>query len=203
MKVLGLDLSLRSTGACILYGDGGRPKCRTFLFAQPKASSVEERTERLCAIAEGIVELFDREKPDLVVIEAPAKDQKYQGAAIGELHGVVRSQLYLAFKIHPIVKESTQLRKAVVGTIGRKFVDYQKRNGKMGRRVDYGKVRGKSGRMKLATIKDIVEVRLRDAGWEFPSQDEMDAYVAARFGWNKLVSECDSDDGERSEPGLA
>ena len=30
-------------------------------------------------------------------------------------------------------------------------------------------------------------MRLKDRGLEFPTQDEMDAYVAAKYCWKKLV----------------
>jgi len=210
-RVLGLDLSLRATGACILEGDlSEKPECKTKLFRQGKADTVETRTLRLVAIAEDVLGFFEAERPDLVVIEAPAKDQKYQSAAIGELHGVIRTQLFLAFGVHPMVKESTMLRKMVVGKIERKFEEVVTGNGKKKRRVTYGMVRGKSGKMKRATIKDVIEVRLRGEGWEFPSQDEMDAYVAARYGWNELVSfsgcvtdEQGREDDERAQPGVA
>ena len=169
-RVLGLDLSLRSTGACILEGDpSGRPECKTHLFRGDKAKTVEERTLRLIDIAEDVLSLFEEERPDLIVIEAPAKDQKFQGAAIGELHGVIRTQLYLAFGIHPMVKESTTLRKAVVGKIDRHFEEVIVNKGtkkeRKKRRITYGMVPGKSGKMKRATIKDVIELRLREEGW--------------------------------------
>ena len=211
-RVLGLDLSLRATGVCILEGDlSKRPTCKTRLFSQEKADTVEDRTLRLISVAEAVLDFFEAEKPDLVVIEAPAKDQKFQSAAIGEMHGVIRTQLFLAFGVHPMVKESTMLRKAVIGKIERKFEDIQTGKGKKKRRITYGMVPGKRGsKMKRATIKDIIELRLREEGWEFPSQDEMDAYVAARYGWNELASfpGCVTDDqlrenDEGAQPGVA
>ena len=204
MKVLGLDLSLRATGACILEDVGEeRPRCWTTLFTQPEAKTIEERTERLCAIAGFVLSLYGKESPDLVVIEAAAKNQVYQGAAIGELHGAVRTQLFLAFGVHPAVCQATQMRKAVVGKIERKSetvtITRGKRKGKKKQVVSYGMVPGKSGRMRRATVKDVVEQRLREWGWEFPTQDEMDAFVAAKFGLLNSSPGQATDGGRREE----
>lgn len=210
MKVLGLDLSLLSTGACVLEGELGKePQIRTFLFPQAKASGVEARTERLVALAEDIVGLVERERPDHVIIEAPAMNQKWQAAAIGEVHGVVRVQLRLAFGVVAIVKQASQMRKAVIGTIEKVLEKTEDKKGKGKRRWSYGKVPGKSGKMRKATIKDIIALRLKEQGFEFPNHDEMDAYVAARYCWDTVAppTGCTADEpeenNERAQPGVA
>lgn len=188
MKVLGLDLSLRATGVCLLEGDEDKtPAIRTELIPQPEAKTAEARIMRLVAIAEVIVKIIREEKPDHVVIEAAAKGQVWQAANIGEIHGVVKVQVFLENGQIPMVKEATEMRKAVVGEIKRVRVSYLDKNGESKSRVSYGEIPGAHGKNKRATIKDIIEMRLADRGLKFPSQDEMDAYVAAKFGWDKKI----------------
>ena len=201
MRAVGLDLSLRATGICVLDGEpGADPDFRTLLLAQPKAKGVEEVTDRLISIVGSVMDVVAEKKPDVVVIEAPAMNQQWQAAAIGELHGVVKVQLKLAFGIIPLLIQATQLRKSVVGLITKELEEYTDKKKKKRRRWSYGSVLGKSGRMRKATVKDAVESKLRELGLEFPNQDEMDAYVAARYGWNKIApSECLEDEPEYSE----
>ena len=187
MKVLGLDLSLRGTGICLLEGEpGAEPTKRTELVPMNEAKTVEERVLRLVAITERIVSLINGENPDHIIIEAAAKDQKWQAAAIGEIHGVVKVQVYLASGKFPWVKESNTMRKEVVGEIKRVFVTYEVK-GKKKRRVSYGQVPGANGKTRRGTVKDVIEARLKERGLTFPTQDEMDAYVAARFCWGKVA----------------
>lgn len=189
MKVLGLDLSLKGTGICVLEGDpASKPSMRTERFAQPEAKTVVEKVRRLEAIAEHIVQLMDGERPDHVIIEAPAKNQVWQAAAIGEVHGVVKLQIYLATRKIPWVKEATEMRKVVVGKIERKMVPVAGKNGKIKKQVSYGQIDGARGKKKRATVKDIIEMRLGELGLRFPTQDEMDAYVAAKFCWDKVIA---------------
>jgi len=202
MKILGLDLSLRGTGACILEGSLKKePKIRTFLFAKPRAKGVREEIERLIAIAEDVVGLVEKECPDHIIIEAPAKNQKWQAAAIGEVHGVIKVQIFLATGKVPVVKESTQMRKAVVGKIEKSQEIFRDKKGKERRRFSYGTILGKRGGPIKATVKDVIERILRERGLEFPSQDEMDAYVAAEYWWRSLAvaTECVADEEEETK----
>jgi len=186
MKVLALDLSLKGTGICVLEGElGSKPAMRTERFPQPEVKTVEDRIKRLEAIAEHIVQLMDGERPDHVIIEAPAKNQMWQAAAIGEVHGVVKLQIYLATKKIPMVKEASEMRKVVVGKIERKMVPVVDRKGKVKKQASYGQIDGKRGK-KRATIKDVIEMRLAELGLHFSTQDEMDAYVAAKYCWDKV-----------------
>lgn len=210
MKVLGLDLSLLSTGICILEGDSGEePKARSFLFPKARAKGVEAVTDRLISLAEDIVGLVEEEKPDHIIIEAPAMNQQWQAAAMGELHGVIRVQLRLAFGVVPIVKQATHMRKFVVGKIDKTLEQVTDKKGKTKRRWSYGMVPGKRGKMRKATVKDAIAVRLRERGLEFPNHDEMDAYVAARYCWDTVVvsAGCTADGTEeenaRAQPGVA
>lgn len=204
MKVLGLDLSILSTGACVLEGEPGtEPEIRTFLFPQAKATGIEERDARLEALAEDLVGLFDRERPDHVIIEAPAMNQQWQAAAMGEVHGVVRLQLRLAFGVVAIVKQATHMRKLVIGKIDKTLQEVEDKKGKKKRKWSYGKVPGKNGKMRKATVKDRIALCLKARGLEFPNYDEMDAYVAARYCWNTIVSPagCSADEPEEDDEG--
>jgi hypothetical protein len=123
-----------------------------------------------------------------VVIEAPAMNQKWQASQIGELHGVVKSTIYVDKKIVPYVEQATKLRKAVVGELNSKRTKIKDSKGKLVNKVDYGTVPGRRvGTVKKATIKDIIEFRLSEQGLRFSTQDEMDAYVAAKYLWDLLV----------------
>jgi len=190
MKVLGLDLSLRATGVCVLDGvpGGDHPESVwTALFPQPQVKGVKDEVMRLIAITELVLDLIRKEAPEHIVIEAPAKNQQWQAAKIGEIHGVIKVQIFLATGIVPMVKEASQMRKAVVGTISKVQETVVDSKGKKKKQWSYGVIPGKRGGTKKATIKDAIELLLRNNGLEFPSQDEMDAYVTAKYCWNSLV----------------
>ena len=189
MRVLGLDLSIKATGICILDGDGKSDLIvRTELFPQPQVKTVEARILRLVAISEKIVSAFRRDRPDHIIIEAAAKNQVWQAAAIGEVHGAVKSQIYLHTGMFPMVKEATEMRKAVVGKIERSTILVKGKNGKVKKCVSYGEIPGaRKGKLKRATVKDVIEMRLAALGFKFPTQDEMDAYVAARYCFDKMI----------------
>lgn len=176
---------------------------RTELCPQAEAKTVEERVMRLVKITERIVSLVGGEEPDHIIIEAPAKDQKWQAAAIGEIHGVVKVQIYLSSGKFPWVKESNTMRKDVVGKIERVFVTYEDTKGKKRKRVSYGEVMGANGKKRRGTVKDVIEARLKARGLSFPTQDEMDAYVAARYCWDKVTASARgrSDDPEETKDG--
>lgn len=189
MIVFGLDLSLLSTGVCILSGDQtSPPQIQTLTLPQPKANTQQEKIERLVSICSQLVRLAKQFNPNAVIIEAPAMNQVWQMAEIGGLHWTVRMQLFLACGIIPDVEQATKLRKHVVGSISFKFDQVTDEAGKKKKKVNYGMVPSKNGKkMRAATIKDVIEMRLKEQGLIFPSQDEMDAYVCARFGWDNLL----------------
>lgn len=189
MKVVGLDLSLLSTGICILEGAySSEPMRRCILFPRDKVQGIQQSIERLLDIAHVVTSIVSEEKPNAVIIEAPAKNQVWQAAAIGELHGVVKTQLYVVCNVVPLVEQATKMRKAVIGKIERSFESFTDDSGKKKRRVSYGTVLGKSGRARRATVKDVIERVLAGRGLTFPTQDEMDAYVAAKFAWDHLAN---------------
>ena len=186
-RVLGLDLSLRSTGVCVLDGElDMEPRKRSLTMKRDKTSSIKESIERLISISDDINQIINDESPDIVVIEAPAKNQVWQAANIGELHGVVKIRMFERFHIVPWVEQVTKLRKAVIGHISSKREKTKKKDKEISK-VSYGLIPGKrDGKFKKATVKDIVELRLKERGLEFGSQDEVDAYICAKYAWDKL-----------------
>jgi Holliday junction resolvasome RuvABC endonuclease subunit len=191
--VMGLDLSLKATGVCTLrrVGDLSSPlRINTFFLPRESTSSVEQSIKRLNSISDEIIDIIYKEKITSVVIEAPAMNQKWQAAAIGELHGVVKLEIYRNRSIVPMVVQATKMRKAVVGSISSTRTKKNDSKGREVNEVNYGLIAGKrKGTFKKATVKDIVEQRLKEQGLSFNTQDECDAYVAARYGWNIMTGE--------------
>ncbi len=184
--ILGLDLSLLGTGMCVLAPDGSRLHSR--IIVGPSVSDVRGRVERLIFISEIITDTAKSYNVSHIIIEAPAANQKFQAAAIGEIHGVVKTDLHRRLGVTPMVEQATKMRKAVVGKISSKRTKYVDKEGKSKTRVDYGVIPSKIGsKTKRATVKDIIEARLASLGILFDTQDEMDAYVTARFAWNLLA----------------
>lgn len=185
MRVIGLDLSLKGTGVCVLSGARLSPQRTTVRIGRESCSGVLASIERLLSISDEIINMLEYD--DIVVIEAAALNQKWQAAAIGELHGVVKTQLYTRKNIVPMVEQATKMRREVVGKIESKRTKEKMASGKVESKVNYGLVPGKiAGKYKKATVKDIIELRLSNQGLKFDTQDEMDAYVAARYAWNLL-----------------
>lgn len=193
MKVIGLDLSLKGTGVCILEGaPDEEPSRRTMVLKRDRPKDVEGRIRLLASVCGALVDIFMKEQPDYYIIEAPAKSMSFQAAAIGEIHGTAKLQILLATGLIPMIKESTFLRKHVVGEIKSKFIVVDisrgKNKGKTKRKRSYGKVLGANGKMREASVKDIVAQRLKEGrGIEFPNYDEMDSYVTAMYCWNASV----------------
>lgn len=183
--VVGLDLSLKSTGVCVLTGQDTVPIRITRLIEGPKTSGVLQSIARLDMISGEIIALISSYDAKVVIIEAAALNQKWQAAAIGELHGVVKNKIFNQLHIVPMVEQATKMRKVVVGKIGSKREKYIDTDGEEKTRTSYGRIPSKIGKKtKKATVKDIIEGRLREQGILFDNQDEMDAYVTAKYGWD-------------------
>jgi len=81
-KVMGLDLSLTSTGVCLL----GKP------FS---INSKNKGVKRLIEISERVLHTAVLEKPQVIMLEGYSFGSKFSRAhSIGELGGVVKSVLY-------------------------------------------------------------------------------------------------------------
>ncbi len=185
--IVGLDLSLNGTGVCVVSGETAAEVVHSSLLKRETVPGVQAQVARLISISVDIIDIINKFKPNEVIIEAAARSQVWQAAAIGEVHGVVKADIVRQTGIIPRVEQASKMRKEVVGTINSKRVTYYDTKGKKKSRVNYGllpsKIKGKS---KRATIKDVIEQRLLEQGAQFSTQDEMDAYVAAKFGWITL-----------------
>lgn len=155
-RVVGLDLSVTSTGICVLVeGDDRKWTVEaTHRVGYPlkRDSSVQEKIERLVMIARKVVQTCNELPggPMSVGIEGYAFSARGAQNDLAELQGVVKSQLQLSSSVKIVVVPPTQARRHVLGA---------------------GNPKGKKG---IARI-------LRVMGLEFKTDDEADAYVIAKF----------------------
>jgi Holliday junction resolvasome RuvABC endonuclease subunit len=84
--VIGLDLSLTSTGVCVLY----RGHMKTWTYGQPKPKS---KLLRLEFHRQELASLLLRYSPALVGIEGHSFGSTSSAHSLGELHGVVKLEL--------------------------------------------------------------------------------------------------------------
>jgi Holliday junction resolvasome RuvABC endonuclease subunit len=83
LRVIGLDLSIVSTGYALPDGSTGRIKTRQ-----------RDGDHRLCVIRDRVAELVAEHRPDVAVLEdMPTKMQPTAVKAIGRVHGVVNGAL--------------------------------------------------------------------------------------------------------------
>jgi|SRR3990172_3057989 len=165
MLIMGLDLSLTSTGVCILSPGGdsrgflgmiapfSRVYSGRFGFGVTRKEDEQTRIERLIYIAKNIVEIAKSHNVELVGIENYAFSRHGANISSAELGGVVKSQLLMACKIAPTMVVASAARKDLFGTL-------KKKDGK---------------------VKDQVRAKLKADGYEFKNDDEMDAFVIALF----------------------
>lgn len=147
---MGLDLSLTSTGIEVLDSLGSRVY-GGLVGKELKKATERDRVERLVLIANTIIGLVKEHDVRHVAIEGYAYSKKYGGEKLAELHGVVKTQLYLACGL---IAEPVSPRKA--------------------RRVVFGQ--GKGG-IKKKMVQPLLEQR----GIFIENGDQRDAYVVARY----------------------
>lgn len=87
--VVGIDPGLAATGIAVVTGIGRR--IDSFAYGVIKTSAKASTESRLEKIHSGTVSLFQKEKPDLVVIEDVFSLEKYpkSGIALGKVCGVI------------------------------------------------------------------------------------------------------------------
>lgn len=78
-----------------------------------------ERIARMLRIANEIVRVVTIFRVRHVGIEGPAHNARYQSHQLGEVAGVVKSQLWLKFGIAPRIVPPSSARKHVIGYGGR------------------------------------------------------------------------------------
>jgi crossover junction endodeoxyribonuclease RuvC len=112
MKVMGLDLSLSSTGVVVLESDTwGILHVETI-----KSKPQEDETARIVMLGGKILQATQRFLPHLTVIEGPAFGMKNTNCIwqLGELAGIVKQYLYLhEFKV--LIVPPTTLKKFITG----------------------------------------------------------------------------------------
>lgn len=120
-RVLGVDLAPRKTGLLILTDQGIYMHSRTLTYALARTHksdppiSEAQRIERMLAIANEIIGVCKTYKIAHVGIEGYAMDARFQAHQIGEVAGVVKTQLYLALRMIPTIVAPNVGRKHVLG----------------------------------------------------------------------------------------
>ncbi len=119
MFIVGLDLSLTATGICVIDHNGNVIKTAVVGSSLKRTARVKEKVERLIEIATKIVNtvngfIEDGVKPH-VSIENYAFAARGAQNDLGELHGVVKSQLWLGCTIEPVMVPTLSARKTVFG----------------------------------------------------------------------------------------
>lgn len=115
--ILGLDLSLTAAGAVVLRGDGEVERADTIGYGLTRGASVNEQAKRWLTIANAILGICTEFKVSAAVVENYAFGSKFGREKMGEIGGVVISQLALhSLGLLPIEKMApTHARKVVFG----------------------------------------------------------------------------------------
>ena len=114
-RIMGLDLSLTGTGVVVLdAGEGKIVRAQTIGYSLDKDATEQQRLDRLVNLAAGIKTLIEETHPHVIVIEGHAYGARFGGAALAELHGVVKVQIYYLTKQAPMVVAPKKARKVVL-----------------------------------------------------------------------------------------
>ena len=159
MRVMGLDLSITSTGMCVLGNKGvyflgsipTKPNDKDFLWDDYK---------RFDTIASTIMSVISKHKIKRLFIEAPAFAAHDMGGRQAQLRGIVMFRLWEAYSRDDFVYVSiapTKLKKFIVGS------------GKNGSKNLMGEAVRRSYPIELQNVR-------------FTNDDEIDAYALAKFG---------------------
>jgi Holliday junction resolvasome RuvABC endonuclease subunit len=116
-SVLGLDLSDRGAGLVTLDGATGSVwAAETVGYALKRTATTRERVERMLDIATAVVRAYRvAPAPCGVAIEQFAWGARGAQNDLGELHGVVKTQLWLACRVEPALYIVSQIRKEIFG----------------------------------------------------------------------------------------
>jgi Holliday junction resolvasome RuvABC endonuclease subunit len=118
---MGIDLALQHTGLAIFTANGIHQRNITLDYPLTRGSKRDppipqaEIVRRLICIANEIVGYVRSFKVRHVGIEGYAMDARYQAHQIGEVAGVVKTQLWLACAIVPEIVPPNTARKHVMG----------------------------------------------------------------------------------------
>lgn len=109
----GLDLSLRNAGVAIITAPL-QASYYSFGYGVSSCSTEIDRIDRLIHIANGIMGVLREKEARCVGIENYGFASKGRLAMLGELGGVIKTQLFLAKK-RPIVLSANSVRKFLLG----------------------------------------------------------------------------------------
>lgn len=149
---VGLDLSLRGAGVCMIDGFGTVRESGVAGYELKRTAPVREKIERMIEIAGFILDVCKKVVGNEYVnigIENYAFSRAGMQNDLGELHGVVKSQIWLALSVEPDIVVVSSARKVVFG--------------------------------KGNFPKKGIMPALMERGIEFKNQDIADAYVVAEY----------------------
>jgi Holliday junction resolvasome RuvABC endonuclease subunit len=116
---IGLDLSLRSTGLCVLSAEGAPLRVVSFGAPLERGSSHKQKIQRLSALTKRVldeIEPYTAIKDNFsVAIENYAFGARGAQNDLGELHGCIKLQIYHVFGVVPLIVTASSCRKVVVG----------------------------------------------------------------------------------------
>lgn len=119
MFFVGLDLSLRSTGFCALSETGEVLRLVSFGAPLGRGASGEQKVSRLAVLVKRVldeIESVEGHGNAAVCIENYAFGARGAQNDLGELHGCVKLQLYLATGKAPLTVSASTYRKALIGS---------------------------------------------------------------------------------------
>lgn len=120
MIYIGLDLSLTASGM-VAVEDGDVIKSKTFGYGLKRKSSGERKIKRLLHIASEVCSFIQEHVKGKdqggikVVIEGYAYSARGSQNDLAELQGAIKTQIYLMFKIVPVIMPASKARKNVFG----------------------------------------------------------------------------------------
>jgi Holliday junction resolvasome RuvABC endonuclease subunit len=116
---VGLDLSLRSTGLCVLSSVGAPLRVASFGAPLERGSTHKQKIQRLSALTKRVldeIEPYAKEPNGVsIAIENYAFGARGAQNDLGELHGCIKLQIYHVFGIVPLIVTASSCRKIVVG----------------------------------------------------------------------------------------
>jgi len=120
-RVLGIDLALRNTGLVVLTEEGHILRRKTLVFHLRKRKEIDapideaDHIERLLNIANEVVGWAKVFQVKAVGIEGFAFDKKFQAHQLGQVAGVVKTQLWLACRVISKEVQMSAARKHLLG----------------------------------------------------------------------------------------
>jgi len=114
LPIIGLDLSLTGTGICTLEGENVR--FDTVGYGLKRSARQKDKIERIIEIVSSIISAVETcDSTPVVGIEGYAFGARGAQNDLGELHGTVKTQLWLAHQIESVIITPSHARKTVLG----------------------------------------------------------------------------------------